>query len=192
MTGGEVELEPVWSGDRGVYIGSCLRQMPAYQIRNAEEGERVVYAEEPRVFESASLRAQIRALLTKEPGLTTGEVSERLGRRYARTVGSAMAHMARKGLLTASEAVSETFGRPGRLYFVGPVDLKAVAQNRFVPVSSKVKDAIQSGMTSREIAAASGVTRRQTRKALKRLMDGGEIVQERKSQGRSTYHWRQA
>ena len=82
------DMETVWSGDRGVYIGACLRQMEGYAVRPGNPHATPVYAETvyamPETFAD-----RVRQFVARHPRSTMSEISRGTGRHgghwYQRT-----------------------------------------------------------------------------------------------------------
>ena len=76
------ELETVWSGDRGVYIGACLRQMEGYTVRPGNPHATPVYAETvdalPETFAD-----RVRQFVARYPRSTMSDISRGTGRHSA-------------------------------------------------------------------------------------------------------------
>lgn len=108
------ELELVWSGQRGVYVGACLSGMESYATRQPleRETERDEFADMP------VREAVLNAFRVYGP-LTRLQVTRTIRQPYT-TVNSALDRLYREGLVldTGKMLSLPTGGRPARVYGV--------------------------------------------------------------------------
>lgn len=111
------ELELVWSGQRGVYVGACLRCMESYATRPPlPRGETEAAPDE---FRDMTIReALLHAFHTYGPQ-TRLSVVRMTGKTYT-AASSALDRLCQEGLVedTGQMQVAKTGGRPARVYGV--------------------------------------------------------------------------
>ena len=98
-----MELESVWSGQKGVYVGSGLREMEAYDLRTGTGNVPRAFA----VERYSEVQDAILELLRQER-LTRRQLVERTGRPYG-SVSTALDRLWRYGHVRKAGKATEGF-----------------------------------------------------------------------------------
>lgn len=98
-----MELESVWSGQKGVYVGSGLREMEAYDLRTGSE----IIPRALAVERTSEVQEAILELLRHEQ-LTRRQLVERTGRPYG-SVSTALDRLWRYGHVRKAGKATEGF-----------------------------------------------------------------------------------
>lgn len=182
------ELETVWSGDRGVYIGSGLREMDGYGLTFPPKGASVPSVELPDLTEAKAQAAeengfygQIDAFIKQHPGLTVSGIAAGMGlskrSEYFR-LHSAITRLVARQILRVDGVAKDTDGkggRPGRQYVSVPMCERPPKRRTPNDLYDHVREVFVSGMTVVDVAKAIGATRWQACRPLRRLVREGYL-----------------
>lgn len=176
-----MELETVWSGDKGVYIGSCLREMAGHAVIRPPKGAPAprydtidAAAEAKRIQWTSDLCADIDAYVKAHPGSTVTDIYNAVGRNF-RAVQEAVYRMVkRKHLRPTFRKFGR--GRPSPVYEAVPPCERPPKRRSTRDITEHIREVLIDGMTVFQIAKAIGATRWQCRRALSNMLSSRELL----------------
>lgn len=177
------ELETVWSGDRGVYIGACLRAMEGYELIRPPKGapfpnERDLpdpVREALKLRWESDLCLKIDAFVKANPGSSVSDIRMGVNHAKFRTVQEAVYRMVKRGHLRKVER-KRGRGRPSPVYEAVKPCERPPKRRTAADLCDHIRETLKDGMTIHQIATAIGATRWQCRHALHRLVKAREVL----------------